>query len=283
MKVEMKICQVTLTKDFLRNLEEKERRILIHCAHTLNELNTLSKLFRLSTMQPNSEPERQLMLMQSMCLLRLLAGKMYESWSTFENLYFGSGLSHSFNARLGTESAAILKNLKRYFSQNSAIKTIRHMYAFHYDAASHDHGIAALPEDSALDIFFDKSTENTVYGFAEYVISHSAFSTISEDLEKAADILMNETSEKCNQFQKILSACIDSILFPKNPSVKGKLRMTHEHVSSTKWEDAKLSLFLENPKPFTLKLDNGEIKQWTGGHDMQSELLKELFELSGDK
>lgn len=274
----MIIFKIELDKKSLKLIPKKERELLIFSSHGLNEINTLSKLFRLALQRPTTEPERQLMVMQSLFLARLLAGKLYELWSIFNKIFYGSKVSAQYFELFDDNVKTTLRDVKKYFSKSNTLSAIRNQYAFHYDEKSAEIGLESFPEHLPLHLYFDGTVENTVYAFADQLISYAALQSIDpDDNRNAINKFMDDTSVATKNFQTILTHCMQHVIDRHMPNVFSKDRVTKSSVTAKNWNDSYLPFFVEDAKAFFFPTSDGKNLSWGQGNEQSPSFLLKLI------
>ncbi len=275
----MKICKIEFTKNELLSLPPNERVFLIYAGHALNELNILCRMVVFAMPIRRNEAERQFMIGQTLVMLRFLAGKLHEMWVLFKQAYYSSKLSKTFAEKLSEDELAGLRNLKKYFSKSSAsVTAVRHLHAFHYDLAQVDRGLSRLEPEMTLDIYFDATSTNTFYGFADSVISTSVMAAIDESSNaKAFEILLSDTEEIAKLFQQTLEGIMNQIIKLRLAEKFVPENVLFEDVASTKWDQIKLPTFVDSPGPWQVTLEGGKVLKWGGQNIDAPEFLRTLL------
>lgn len=276
----LKIHKIELTKEEILSLPENERVFLVYAGHALNELNVLCRMIVFSMPIRRGEGERQLMVGQSQLLIRLLAGKLHEIWVMFGKTFYKSKLAASMECNLSEAGTTALVNLKRYFAKTGAsVTAVRHAHAFHYDLEQVDQGLAKLGPKMALDIYFDETSANTFYGFADNILNSAVVAKIdSQDHAKAFKTLLFDTEDVSKSFQQVLEDVMSVIIKLRLGHRFVSSNVVHEEVLSTEWRKCTLPTFVENPGPWTVTLQNGKVLTWGGQRVEGPELLRKLLD-----
>ena len=129
----MKVIDIKLDKDKLLQLPELERTLYLALGHAANENNALAKMLYWSSNAPaRNEAEDRGRFTLQLLFMRLLAGKLNESWGLLNQKYFGTGLSRTYDPKLDDVARQSFKSLKSYFGRENACYKIRNQFAFHY-------------------------------------------------------------------------------------------------------------------------------------------------------
>lgn len=210
----MDIYKIELNKEDITSLPANERVFLIYAGHALNELNVLCRMIVFSIPARRGEAERQFMVIQSMMLMRMLAGKLHEIWVLFNRTYYKSKLAIELKGQIGDEADIALKALNTYFSKPAAsLSTVRNKHAFHYEVGQVDAGLANLSPKATLDIYFEKKSANTIWGFADSIVNSAVTTAIDPKSHNSAfETLMNDTQVIARSFQTVLEAIVGRIV-----------------------------------------------------------------------
>lgn len=275
----MKIRKIEFTKEDLFKLPANERVFLVYAGHALNELNMLSRLIVFAMPIRRGEAERQFMVIQSLMLLRILAGKLHELWVLFGKVYYKSKLSSTLKDQLGEAGTKALQELNEYFSKElTSVTEIRHLHAFHYDPNQVDAGLANLGPKMSLDIYFDENSANTIYGFADNIINSSVMASIdAADSNKAMETIMDDTDRVARLFQKVLESAMSVIVQQRLQVSVSRAKVIEEDTMSVPWSDVSLPTFVESPSPWSVTLTNGVILSWGGQNVAGPEFLRSLL------
>ena len=275
----MKISKIKLTKEDLFSLPANERVFLVYAGHALNELNMLCRMIVFAMPIRRGEAERQFMVIQSLMLMRILAGKLHEMWVLFGKVYYKSKLSLTIKDQLSEEGTKSLKELNEYFSRElSAVTEIRHLHAFHYDVSQVDAGLANLQPKMSLDIYFDKNSANTIYGFADNIINSSVMASIDpESSKKAMETIMADTDQVARLFQSVLEAVMSVIVRQRLDDSFSKANVIEEDALSVPWSGVAFPTFVESPSPWSVTLFNGVVLTWGGQRVASPDYLRSLL------
>jgi hypothetical protein len=193
----MKLRRMSFTLEQLRGIPDAERALIVVLAHALNEINTLNKLLFLCT-QFDQKPTWLALAhaAQAFIVARPLVGKLNEAWVVLQKGYFGTKLSKAYNGLLEPSAKDALDFLKAYFSHSNLVYEVRNNFAFHY---SLDHAKTDIPDEATSDelaYYAHETNGNSLYYFAEYLMSKALMETISaNDPEAALGTLLGEMSK----------------------------------------------------------------------------------------
>ncbi len=190
----MKLMRVEIPKSKLEAIPEKQRVLFVHLGSILNELNILQKsvIFSSNGIESLSKVEKRGQVFQSLFFIRILAGKLNESWEMLKKDVFSTPLFKDCEDALSPVARDSLSELKKYFSRENNIHLIRDKFAFHYDSDRVREGISQIPEDEVLEMFVCNSG-NCLYCFSDVIVSESILNSINPcDRAQAMDTLIKE-------------------------------------------------------------------------------------------
>ena len=169
----MKIIDVQLDKSKLLLLPEEERTLYFSLGHAVNEVNALTKLLYWSSNgSSKNEAEQRGQEALELLFIRLLAGKLNESWLLLRQKYFGAKLSKKYDSKLDNAAKKSFRKLQRYFGSKNACYAIRNKFAFHY---SPDELTATLPTTTDdLHAYLQRdAAPNNLFAFSETLLTQA--------------------------------------------------------------------------------------------------------------
>ncbi len=131
----VKVSKIRITKSDLLSMCENERVFFIQSGDLLNDLNVFSKLlmFCMNRQRANNGAMKTARDVQTMCLIRILVGKLHEGWKLIEKWYYGSAVSKKYDRLLEQSAKDAVDEIKKYFSKKTnLISETRNRLAFHY-------------------------------------------------------------------------------------------------------------------------------------------------------
>jgi len=212
----MKIYKVLVSKKELESLPEIELNFFIQACRMLNEINILHKITTFSNKESKSDAERRAQNSQSLSLLTILAGKLYEGWVLLEKIYFGAKLSKAYHSLLPSEAVNSLNNLKFYFGKSdNLVKKVRNQIAFHYDSLEILEQFRKAPQDQVFEIYLSEYQGNCCYFMSNVLLLDAIleWTGISDPL-KATDTFFKEVLSAARWFIEFLNHCL--VTFAKN-------------------------------------------------------------------
>lgn len=210
----MRLRRISFTIEQLRGIPDGERSLIVLLTHALNEVNALNKLLFLCT---RIDPEPRWMAhsqaAQAFVLARPIVGKLNEAWVVVQKGYFGTMLSKAYADVLESSATEALNYLKAYFGRTNLMNVVRNNFAFHY---SLEHATTSIPDDSSPDdlaIYLHETNGNSLYYFAEYLMSKALIDAISPtDPEAALGTLLDEMSTIISHLNEFVQGLLFVIL-----------------------------------------------------------------------
>jgi hypothetical protein len=181
----MKIKKVTLPKGKINELSPEVRGFFFLAGHMQNEICSLTKVFHWCINDaPNSDRcsvQRVGRRMQGLIYARILSGKLLEAWEAIKKVWFGTGISRTYQPRLCREAEQALGNIKRYFGSQNLIYRIRNSHSFHYSTDGIEDIWKEMANSSNFQIILGGTTWNNFNLAAEMVVNGAMMITIDPD------------------------------------------------------------------------------------------------------
>ncbi len=174
----MKVIDVQFDKDKLLLLPPSERTLYFSLGHAVNETNALARmLYWASNGLARNEAEQRGREALELLFIRLLAGKLNESWLLLDRKYFGAALSRKYDDKLDNKAKETFQELRRYFGAENACNKIRNNFAFHY---SPEELVATLPTISdELHAYLQRdAAPNNLFAFSETLLAQALLNTL---------------------------------------------------------------------------------------------------------
>jgi len=212
----MRVQRMGLTITQVRAVPEAERALVVVLSHALNEVNTLNKLTFLST-RFDHEPQwiAHAQAAQTFIIARPLVGKLNQAWEALQRGFFRTKLSKEYASLLEDSATEALGFLKSYFGRANLVNTVRNNFGFHY---SLEHAKTTIPDEASLDdlaIYLHETNGNSLYYFAEYLMTKALIEEISpEDPENALGKLLDEMSQVIGHLNEFVQGLL-FVIFAK--------------------------------------------------------------------
>lgn len=205
----MYIYKLSINRDHLKLLPKNELAFFIQAGSVLNEINVLHKVILVSNRKMLTEVETRAQNYQSLFILSILTGKLYESCRFLERNYFTSKLSRDYHDLLSDVAKTNLDNLKQYFGKENLIKKIRNNLAFHYGTEEIESQIEKMLSDEVPEIYLSENQGNSFYYLSSNIYLRMLLS-FTEEAEPfpALDQLFKEVLNVANWFLIFLNHCL---------------------------------------------------------------------------
>lgn len=222
----MKIEKITITRNQLNLLPEKERVFFVQLGHFANELSVLIKLLVFSENKSDIEVVKKAYFMQESIVVRLSAGKLFEGWQLLQKNYFATKLSKKYDKILPINGQKVLSNLKKYFGTKNVIADIRNNFSFHnpsFDEVSKQ--LKAIPNNTEFELFIGEDYASTNYYMAEQIISNTMLNYVKKStLQQAMNEIIKDLAEVSSWFlpfcRYIMLTFLDEFVGPSNEKLK---------------------------------------------------------------
>jgi hypothetical protein len=171
---EMLLHRFRFRAEDLAKLPEPERVFAALLGHISNEINILQKLIMMAhDLDDDPEPaEIQGRTAQTMCLLRVLVGKLNEAHVTIKRRYLDTGIHAKMNDQFDDVTLKALDKFHDYFTQPSNNMNVLHKkISFHNDWEFARQNVGSIPDDADLFIYTDETVGNTFFQFADLGIA----------------------------------------------------------------------------------------------------------------
>lgn len=207
----MRIHRVPISKTKLDAIPEYERAFYIQIGHLGNELNMLNKLLLYSSQNIRALDgvQNEAQTSQTLLIVKILAGKLYEGWELTKRAFFGTKISNEYDTHLEEDAKVALEKLKQYFGKQNLINTVRNQYAFHYSPKGIVKQINRMLDTADMHIYLAKISANCLYHISEVIINYAMLESIEPGNHKAAmDRLAKETLDVTSWFTDFIGGCM---------------------------------------------------------------------------
>jgi hypothetical protein len=133
---QLRLHRVRFEAGDLRKMPEHERVFTMLLGHIANEINILQKLIMMAhNLDDDPGPwETQGRTAQTMCLLRLLVGKLNEAYSTIKKHYVKAGLHARIKIDFDEDVSVCFDKFMNYFKKSgNNMNIVRKKISFHND------------------------------------------------------------------------------------------------------------------------------------------------------
>lgn len=167
----MDVYEITITKAQLQSLPDTERVLVLQFGHVCNELTFLNKLLLIVSDTDTKGIENMAMVTQSMIVIRLFIGKVFEAWRMLGRDYFGNQLSKTLDTELSEEGKKALKALKSYFGKSNLLSTIRNDFSFHYWSDHLTDAMNTFEDSKEFKWIHGSAYANSLFKFSDEFVS----------------------------------------------------------------------------------------------------------------
>lgn len=214
----MEIWKIPIEVQKLKSIPEAKRVLFVQLGHVANEVNMLQKLVLFSIPSEDDELheiERRVLLAQVVFLIRLLAGKLRESWGLLQKDFFSTGISKEYEPILEENAKDALQNLKRYFGKPNLIHEVRNYDAFHFSSEGIADKISQMENEETFFMYLPGTVGNSFYQVSDLLKNLIMLERISAGSDlKSLDRLQSEVLEVSVWFSEFIGGIM--ILICKN-------------------------------------------------------------------
>jgi hypothetical protein len=199
------VSKIRITKSDLLSICENERGFFIQAGDLLNDLNVFSKLlmFCMNRQRANNGAMKTARDVQTMCLIRILVGKLHEGWKLIEKWYYGSAVSKKYDRLLEQSAKDAVGEIKKYFSRTNLISEIRNSLAFHYGPKEQEEWrervrvlIEKMRDSQILEIYVSKAHGNCLFPISNELVILDILNLTGESNNKQAWEKLHEDIKK---------------------------------------------------------------------------------------
>lgn len=199
----------------LRGMSREERLFLVHAMNALHELYCAHKLLLVAG-RPSQEPVKKTgQAVQGLFLIRLLIGKVWETWKMVRLKFCRSGLSATYWNRLSVRAQDAFTQLKTYLKRDqNPMRRIRNRFAFHYLGDDEvEEQLATLDDAEPFEVYVAEHQGNALFAIPHVLMTMAMLSEMGEQDDKAAmDSLLNAAVTLAGHLIDFLNDCIEKIL-----------------------------------------------------------------------
>jgi hypothetical protein len=209
----MQLLKIEIPKDKLSSIPKEEIIFFVQIGNLLSDLSMLQKLTIFSTNYKDvTGIVRAAQNLQTLLLLRIQAGKLYEGWELLHKNFFATGLSKYYEKQLTDPENQSLDNLKRYFgSKTNLISLVRNKFAFHYHPFSEEipHIIKDLPASEVFEIYVSDHFGNCIFSMSNILVIFAILkNTGIHNTDEAIGKLLSDITKVTGWFSNFLGRCL---------------------------------------------------------------------------
>jgi hypothetical protein len=203
------VFRIPLTKAHLDQIPHDERVFYLMAGQLSNDVNILTKLvwFAFNQHMTTDGVVKEAALSQTLLLIKLLAGKLYEGHSLIAKSFSGKKLYQKYKDYLNADGLDGLQRINRYFGNpDNVVKKIRHWFAFHFEEKEIDAIYDTFPPNGELPEYWgtEYAGYNLFFGAESITLRAMMNITGEADLTKALLKIFGETTEASIWFGKFV-------------------------------------------------------------------------------
>jgi hypothetical protein len=227
MSSRFEIIQLKIEGDALRNCHPRQRNQVVGCMHAHNELVVLNRLLMFSLNDVgDGDLHDHAQGVQMWCVLQVLTGKLFETWSMLSDRFLRSNPEDSAINQLSSQQKESLVWLKKYFGdqrtkrprtfwekiaiwlsrfgilkghsgqpKQTALQTIRDKTAFHYDKLNLTQAVNDLA-DTECRVYLAQHPANGLYYVGSALVFSTVFAMIADMSGDTAGMTQGERMRK---------------------------------------------------------------------------------------
>jgi hypothetical protein len=246
----MKIVRLVVDKQGVLTLDRTHRQFFFLAGHMFNEIVVLRRLLLSSQKEESSGILRDARSTWSLVLLRLLAGKLWETRSVIKTHYHRPGIGDSPWLQGNDSISKPLGEIKRYFSQTNVINKIRNDFGFHYSLPDAD--LSNYGPDDHIEFLMGESRSNTIYYASEVVVTSDLFELLPDLTPKDSfDRIVKEIAYQSGLMLDLLNAYIGATceFLAEKRGGTGEIAEELSIPDPKSLEDAKLEIVIKDELP----------------------------------
>jgi hypothetical protein len=246
----MDVYDVKISKQHLQALPDNERLLVVQFGHAYNELSFLNKLLLMVSDTSTTGIERTTMVAQSMIVIRLYSGKVFEAWEMVRRDYLKNPVSRDYDKLLSSEGKSALQYAKTYFGGSNLLATIRNEFAFHYGRDHIDRVMSTFTDDWNSTLILGDAHANTLHRFSEdFAMVGMLVATDLDNPQEAMDKIVGDLSEAGGKLVEFFGHALAAVFERR----LGKTWDDFVHTKHTVYPKAHLESF---KIPFFLSVEN---------------------------
>jgi len=165
----MELYKVSVDKEEFKSLPQKEVLFFVQAGAALNEINILIKMLIISKREVNGAVETKAQNSQTLFILTILTGKLWECWMFLQKAYFKSKIAQDYDQLLPETAKKHLAELKIYFGKNNLIKNVRNKLAFHYDTEEIRNQMSDILEGEIPEFYLSEGQGNSFFYISDMI------------------------------------------------------------------------------------------------------------------
>jgi hypothetical protein len=215
----VEVKRIRLRKGSLDALLPEEQQLVAAALVVKNDISILlcCALMALPRSSDSTDPVYKARSSQTLFLLLLLAGKLYEAWVLLEKALRGRPHFERMRSRLDGPGRRALRQLEKYFAnESSLILRTRNDLAFHYSPKVLAKAWNRLPDAAVLELWMrdrDAACRFSLGAAIAHAEIERVFATKSRGIEKpGAWIFLDDVRQVCRWFNKLFGGVLACLL-----------------------------------------------------------------------
>ena len=245
----MNVIRVHIDRKKLMSLPDDERILFLSLGLFVNEINALTRMLYWAANRKSdklNEAEENGMQTIIFLLMRLLAGKLYESHKVVKKKFSKRKLAKKYVPKLRGEPADALKNIARYFDKpDNHIKEIRDSFGFHYSPDSLDAMLPYVTEPLYIYLNRDKPAENLFFLSEQLIISGLPNLMGKSNIDKAADALVGELFKVSIWFTELADGLIAELIKTRDTELRESSPVEVKFATLLKFDKVQIPWFTD--------------------------------------
>jgi hypothetical protein len=202
----LKIYKLSIRKEGLSHIPEKEQILFLQIGVMLNEIQILYKVTYFCNKKGLTEIEAKGQITQSFFFHSILVGKLWECWEVLRKTFFSGTLSKEYAQILSSDGNVSINKLKKYFGRNQWMSKVRNKISFHHDQTEIQKQIKLMPDDKLLEIYLGEAQGNSLHYGSSILHLAGVLGWIDESDEKGAiGRYLSETQSVAGDFLEFLN------------------------------------------------------------------------------
>ena len=205
----MEICELEIKSEALARAPEEVKACVFHLSRAADEISLLQKCFGLAVVElyDLNDSIRSIQQNTAFALVFLLAGKTYEAWNLLQESLIRNPEMREFQQKLPSETRDLLTQIKRYFSGQNLIKTIRDKASFHYDHTMFKQELAECRYPEMNRMFIAEQAGNCHFYIGGFVATSTIMNVVpgADTIEKIKH-LTQEVGKTADWFRTLTHA-----------------------------------------------------------------------------
>ena len=207
----MILNKVQIDQQKLNRMPNSELQLYVGSQIIIGEINYLRKLLIYQPIPSENEVIVSAENSQMIFVLRILAGKLFESWDFLEKAFFTTKLSIVYESLLDSKGKKSLQKLKQYFGRSHPLSKVRNKFAFHYIQGIQEliNTLQTFHESDPMEIYIAEENGNCYYSMTQQLLNESLVQSFNgSDIKEKIESLFDEIFSNANYFVELFGSLI---------------------------------------------------------------------------